>query len=85
MPATATLEEIELLVARLAPEDQASLAERILKRISGQAGPPKSAPPDWMSLRGIAPNMLDGEDAQAWVSRTRQESDDREEILRQRP
>jgi hypothetical protein len=31
---------------------------------------------DWMSVRGIAPNLLEGEDAQAWVSRTRREADE---------
>lgn len=31
---------------------------------------------DWMSVRSIAPNLLGGEDAQAWVSRTRREADE---------
>jgi hypothetical protein len=30
---------------------------------------------DWMSVRGIAPNLLGGEDAQEWVSRTRRGKD----------
>jgi hypothetical protein len=34
---------------------------------------------DWMSIRGIAPNLLDGEDAQEWVSRTRHEADEQRE------
>ena len=34
---------------------------------------------DWMSVRGIAPNLLDGEDAQEWVSRTRREVDEQRE------
>lgn len=34
---------------------------------------------DWMAIEGIAPDPLDGEDAQQWVSRTRQESDDHRE------
>lgn len=36
--------------------------------------------PSWMSVRGIAPNLLGGEDAQKWVSRTRRESDAHREI-----
>lgn len=28
---------------------------------------------DWMSVRGIAPHLLNGEDAQEWVSRPRHE------------
>ncbi|MBM4031117.1 MAG: hypothetical protein FJ291_04950 [Planctomycetes bacterium] len=31
---------------------------------------------DWMEMEGIAPDLMGGEDAQDWVSRTRQESDD---------
>jgi hypothetical protein len=33
----------------------------------------------WMSVRGIAPNLLGGEDAQEWVSRTRREADEHRE------
>lgn len=32
---------------------------------------------DWMSVRGIAPNLPGGEDAQQWVSRTRRAADER--------
>lgn len=40
---------------------------------------------DWMSLRGISPNLL-GEDAQDWVSRSRHEADeDRERQWRGGP
>lgn len=31
---------------------------------------------DWMSIRGIAPDLLGREDAQTWVSRTRHEADE---------
>jgi len=31
---------------------------------------------DWIAVRGIAPNLLEGEDAQEWVSRTRHEADE---------
>jgi hypothetical protein len=34
---------------------------------------------DWIAVRGIAPNLLEGEDAQAWVSRTRSEADESRE------
>ena len=39
---------------------------------------------DWMSVRGIAPNLLGGEDAQEWVSRTRREADEHRERQRKR-
>ncbi len=35
------------------------------------------APRKWCEARGIAPYPLLGEDAQAWVSRTRREADQR--------
>jgi len=35
---------------------------------------------DWMALRGIAPGLLAGEDAQHWVSRTRRESDEQRAV-----
>jgi hypothetical protein len=34
---------------------------------------------DWMSVRGIAPHLLGGEDAQEWVSRSRREADEYQE------
>ena len=41
---------------------------------------------DWMSVRGIAPTLLGGEDAQEWVSRTRREADEnREKQWRHKP
>ena len=46
------------------------------------AQPAEDEPPErysWMSVRGIAPNLLGGEDAQAWASRTRREADDHRE------
>ena len=40
----------------------------------------------WSEIRGIAPNLLGGEDAQEWVSRTRREADEhREKQLRRQP
>jgi hypothetical protein len=37
----------------------------------------------WRDLEGIAPNLLGGEDAQAWVNRSRDEWDEREQHLRE--
>ena len=34
---------------------------------------------DWIAARGIAPNLLEGEGAQAWVSRTRRDADESRE------
>jgi hypothetical protein len=40
----------------------------------------------WRDIRGIVPYPLCGEDAQAWVTRTRREGDEhRERLLRRKP
>lgn len=41
--------------------------------VSDQPAVPR---PRWMDVAGVAPYPLTGEDAQDWVSRTRQEDDD---------
>ncbi len=40
--------------------------------VSDQLAGPR---PRWMDAAGVAPHPLTGEDAQAWVSRTRQEGE----------
>ncbi len=50
------------------------LVEKTVSDLATQAAvgePPERS--DWMSVCGIAPNLLGGEDAQAWGSRTRRE------------
>ena len=37
---------------------------------------PSSERHDWLSVRGIAPDLLEGEDAQEWISHTRREADE---------
>ena len=70
------------IVKRLSPPERLRLVERIVHDLSA---PPQADPSgaegghDWMALAGVAPNLLGGEDAQAWVSRTRRESDERRE------
>ena len=52
----------------------------------GDAGLTADGRPKWADLLGTAPHPALGEDAQAWVSRTRAESDDdRERRWRQSP
>ena len=71
-----TLEHVEALAARLTPEEQARLAEHLLSNLSSSApSGGQSARMNWMSLRGVAPGLLGGEDAQHWVSRGRHEAD----------
>ncbi|MCS6859532.1 MAG: hypothetical protein NZT92_04335 [Abditibacteriales bacterium] len=67
----------EQAVQSLSITEQAQLIEKIARHLATQVATGESPHRyDWMSVRGIAPNLLGGEDAQAWVSRTRRESDE---------
>lgn len=82
-----SLDQLVALAAQLPPADRLRLVERIVHDLASSSaeGEPHSRQ-DWMSLRGIAPNLLGGEDAQAWVSRNRREADEnRQQPLRQQP
>ena len=59
----------------LARPDLLLLVERLVARLRATE-PPARPRVRWEDLAGSAPYPLCGEDAQAWVSRTRQESDD---------
>ena len=68
---------------QLSPDEQLELISHLAERARqalGQAKPRRS----WSEIRGAAPYPLTGEeDAQAWVTRTRRESDEhREQVLR---
>ena len=83
MADTVTFEEVAALAAQLSQQDRQRLVDALSKRKDAEPGEPR---PRWTDLRGIAPNLLDGEDAQAWVSRNRRESDEhREKQLRRGP
>ena len=69
------LAEILERAALLAPDDQLYLAARLLQR-ARLAYRSTKARRQWCEIRGKAPYPLLGEDAQAWVSRTRQEDTD---------
>ena len=80
MPPLSVEEIYEQIVRSLSPVEQAQLLEKIARNLSHQL--PASEPLeryDWMSVRGIAPHLLAGEDAQAWVSRSRRETDEHRE------
>lgn len=67
----------EQMVKQLPATEQLKLVEKIVHDLSVQ--PIVGEQPqryDWMSLRGVAPNLLRGTDAQEWVSQTRRESDE---------
>jgi hypothetical protein len=71
----ASLQQIAALAAQLARADRLQLVERIVHELAMHPDTEKPGRPiDWMSLRAIAPDLLDGEDAQVWVSRTSEDS-----------
>jgi len=75
-----TVDELyEQAIKRLSTPEQLRLVERIARDLSSALPEEQETRYDWMSVRGIAPGLLGGEDAQAWVSRSRHEADRRNE------
>ena len=75
--ALTTAEEIYERIIKLLPSSEKQrLVEKIVHDLS-ESEPPKRH--DWMSIRGIAPNLLSGAEPQEWVSQTRRESDKQRE------
>jgi hypothetical protein len=72
------LEQAEQLVPNERLELISHLANQL--RVQAHSLPPKRK---WSDLKGMAPYPLMGEDAQAWVSRTRREGDEHREQLLQ--
>ena len=87
---TMTVDEVyESIVRPMPPVEQERLAAKIAaclaQRKPIQEGQNRTITPaievslngfDWNELRGIMPYPICGEDAQAWVSRTRREGDE---------
>ena len=75
-----SLEQVAALAAQLPPADRLRLVEKIVHELA--ASPPMGESPRrrlWSEIRGIVAYPLLGEDAQAWVSRTRREADEERE------
>ena len=80
MPPLSVEEIYKQVIRSLSPAEQAQLLEKIARNLSHQLPPSEPLERyDWMSVRGIAPHLLAGEDAQAWVSRSRRETDEHRE------
>lgn len=76
------LQQILIEIDRLSSTEQIQVIEHItvnLKEVVPRTQPSKSK--SWRDLAGIAPNLLSGEDAQAWVNRERNEWSQREEQI----
>ena len=62
---------------RLSLDEQLALATRLIER--AQQGAPTSQRRQWSEICGLFPYPLAGEDAQAWVTRTRREGEEQRE------
>lgn len=70
----AILRQVEVLSA----DEQLTLAVMLIEQARKKATAPAKRY-KWLDMMGAAPYPLAGEDAQAWVTRTRQEGDDERE------
>jgi hypothetical protein len=62
--------------ASLSADEQLELAALLIEQARKKNAVPRRK---WLDVIGAAPYSLTGEDAQAWISRTRQEGDDERE------
>ena len=69
-----SIEELLQQARNLTPEEQLQLVASLVNNIREQYTT-TALSPRWSDIRGTAPYPLTGEDAQDWVSRTRQEDD----------
>ena len=68
------LQQVLTEIAQLTSEERSQLIKQVQQMQTLEAQPKKS----WQDLEGIAPNLLNGEDAQAWINRIRDEWDERD-------
>jgi hypothetical protein len=74
-----TLEALTAWAAQLPPAEQKRLAESILQRLALPNAPDGRRRRFWREIRGSVEYPVCGEDAQAWVTRGRRESDEHRE------
>ncbi len=69
-----SVDELYMAALALPPAERLRLVEMIVHDLTRAVEGPR---PKWMDIEGVAPHVHGDEDAQAWVSRTRGESDER--------
>ncbi len=69
-----SIDELLQQAGQLPLEQQLQFVAFLIERIR-QHYPTAKSRPSWHDIKGSAPYPLAGEDAQTWVSRTRQEGD----------
>lgn len=75
---TAAVSEILKQAEPLSTDEQLILAAMLIEQARKKAAAPNERH-KWLDVMGAAPYPLVGEDAQTWVTRTRQEGDDERE------
>jgi hypothetical protein len=76
------LEQILQEIEQLSPEERKQLSKRLAERIKSFETVSQRKR-SWQELRGIAPNILEGKDAQEWVNELRDEWKEREISVRE--
>jgi hypothetical protein len=73
------LEQVLQNLEQLTPEEQLEVMNQAKQHL--QRRETKNQKRKLSEFRGIAPNLLEGQDAQAWVNELRSEWDERERII----
>jgi hypothetical protein len=77
------LEQVLQQIEQLTPEERLELIRQVAEGLKKSTSIDEQPKTQWSDLKGLAPYPMMGEDAQAWVSRTRREADEhRERVLR---
>ncbi|KAM3111728.1 hypothetical protein [Phormidesmis sp. 146-33] len=73
-----SLQEVLQEIEQLTPEEQLEVISHAAEQLKRRAVAQTYSKRSWQELRGAAPNVLGGQDAQAWVNQLRREWDERE-------
>ena len=76
MSTTIAYIDVETLALSLSQAERFRLADRLLNSNAFELTQDRPPPTTWNDIRGLAPDLLHGEDAQEWVTRTRREADE---------
>jgi len=75
------LEAVLQSIAQLSSPEKLEVIRYIAEQLKQQTELETPVKRTWRELRGIAPNILRGQDAQTWVTQQRNEWSDRETVL----
>ena len=72
------LEAVLQSITQLSSREKLEVISYITEQLKQQAEPEVQVRRSWRELRGVAPNILGGQDAQDWVNEQRDEWEDRQ-------